>query len=219
MIIAIDGPVAAGKGTLARRLASALGYAYLDTGAIYRAVAARLLREGHDPEDEAAAERVARSLRMADLAAPELRREDVGEAASKVASIRKVRRILLDFQRNFAAHPPGGAPGAVLDGRDIGTVVCPDADLKIFVTASPEIRARRRYEELRARGEAVDEATVLADLRRRDERDRTRADAPLRPAEDAHLLDTSNLDIETAFRAIRDIVIRHCGHWPAAEGR
>ncbi len=218
MIIAIDGPVAAGKGTLARRLAAALGYAYLDTGAIYRAVAARLLREGRDPEDEEAAERIARSLRMEDLKAPELRREDVGEAASKVARIGNVRRVLLDFQRNFAAHPPDGAPGAVLDGRDIGTVVCPDADLKIFITASPEIRARRRYEELRARGEAADEATVLADLRRRDERDSNRADAPLRPADDAHLLDTSNLDIETAFRAIREIVTRHLGHWPGEAG-
>lgn len=218
MIIAIDGPVAAGKGTLARRLASALGYAYLDTGAMYRAVAARLLREGYVPEDVEAAKNIARSLRMEDLTVPELRREDVGEAASKVASIGDVRQILLDFQRNFAAHPPDGAAGAVLDGRDIGTVVCPGADLKIYITASPEIRAHRRYMELRARGEDVDEATVLADLRRRDERDSTRAAAPLRPAEDAHLLDTSNLDIETAFRAIREIVTRHCGHWPGQAG-
>lgn len=200
MIIAIDGPVAAGKGTLARRLAERYGYAYLDTGSLYRAVGSKVLREGGDPTEAAA------SLSESDLAAGDLRSEAVGLAASKVAAIPEVRAALLDYQRRFAAHPPGGRPGAVLDGRDIGTVVCPDAAVKLFVTASDEVRARRRHQELAGKGEAISYDQVLADLRRRDEQDRARAAAPLKAAPDAHLLDTSDLAIEAAIAAAADIV-------------
>ena len=200
MIIAIDGPVAAGKGTLARRLAERYGYAYLDTGSLYRAVGSKVLREGGDPAEAAA------SLSESDLAAGDLRSEAVGLAASKVAAIPEVRAALLDYQRRFAAHPPGGRPGAVLDGRDIGTVVCPDAAVKLFVTASDEVRARRRHQELAGKGEAISYDQVLADLRRRDEQDRVRAAAPLKAAPDAHLLDTSDLAIEAAIAAAADIV-------------
>jgi cytidylate kinase len=211
MIVAVDGPVAAGKGTLARRLAAHLGFAYLDSGLLYRAVAAKLLAAGEDPADAARAEAAARSLSAADLELPTLREEAVGGAASIVAAIPGVRAALLDYQRRFAHHPPGGAAGAVLDGRDIGTVVCPDADVKLFVTASPAVRARRRWRELAARGEVVDEARVLADLEARDSRDAGRSVAPLKPAEDAHLLDTSNLDIEAAFAAALEIVAAGLG--------
>lgn len=200
MIIAIDGPVAAGKGTLARRLAERYGYAYLDTGSLYRAVGSKVLREGGDPTEAAA------SLSESDLAAGDLRSEAVGLAASKVAAIPEVRAALLDYQRRFAARPPGGRPGAVLDGRDIGTVVCPDAAVKLFVTASDEVRARRRHQELAGKGEAISYDQVLADLRRRDEQDRARAAAPLKAAPDAHLLDTSDLAIEAAIAAAADIV-------------
>ena len=209
MIVAVDGPVAAGKGTLARRLATAFSFAYLDTGSLYRAVAARLLREGAAPEDEAAAHEVAASLTEADLAAPDLREERTGAGASVVAAQPAVRAALLDYQRQFAASPPGGAAGALLDGRDIGTVVCPDADVKLFVTASAEERARRRWRELVDRGEPADYETVLADLQQRDARDQARAAAPLKPAADAHLLDTTNLGIEPAFEAAKAIVARH----------
>lgn len=209
MIIAVDGPVAAGKGTLARRLAAALSFAYLDTGSLYRAVAARLLREGLAPEDEAAARRVAESLTEADLTAPDLRDERTGAGASVVAAQPAVRAALLEYQRQFAANPPGGGAGAVLDGRDIGTVVCPDADVKLFVTASAEERARRRWHELVDRGETVEYETVLADLQQRDARDQARATAPLKPADDAHLLDTTNLGIDPAFEAAKAIVARH----------
>jgi cytidylate kinase len=211
MIVAVDGPVAAGKGTLARRLAAHLGFAYLDSGLLYRAVAAKLLAAGEDPADAARAEAAARSLSAADLELPALREEAVGGGASIVAAIPGVRAALLDYQRRFAHHPPGGAAGAVLDGRDIGTVVCPDADVKLFVTASPAVRARRRWRELAARGEVVDEARVLADLEARDSRDAGRSVAPLKPAEDAHLLDTSNLDIEAAFAAALEIVAAGLG--------
>lgn len=206
MVIAIDGPVAAGKGTLARRLAARYGYAYLDTGSLYRAVGSKVLRLGGDPADEAVAINAAETLTEMDLAAPDLRSEPVGLAASKVASIPGVRAALLDYQRRYAAQPPGGKPGAVLDGRDIGTVVCPDAPVKLFVTASDEIRAQRRYKELLDRGENATFEQVLADLRRRDAQDQARAAAPLKPAEDAHLLDTSDLDIEAAVAAAVDIV-------------
>jgi cytidylate kinase len=206
MIIAVDGPVAAGKGTLARRLAAEFGFAYLDTGALYRAVALRLLRAGADPADAAAATEAANSLNRDDLDAPGLRDEATGQAASVVSQMPAVRQALLDYQRRFATNPPGGAAGAVLDGRDIGTVVCPDADVKLFVTASDEERARRRWAELQARGEDADMATVLADLRERDARDRSRAASPLKPAEDSHLLDTTNLDIDAAFVAAKAII-------------
>lgn len=206
IIIAVDGPVAAGKGTLARRLAALYGYAYLDTGALYRAVGAKVLREGGDPANPVAAAVAAAGLADGDLKAADLRTEPVGLAASKVAAIPAVRAALLDYQRRFAAAPPGGQPGAVLDGRDIGTVVCPDAPVKLFVTARDDIRAARRHKELIDKGENPTYDQVLADLRRRDAQDQARETAPLRPAGDAHLLDTSDLDIEAAVQAAHAIV-------------
>ena len=206
MIIAVDGPVAAGKGTLARRLAARFGYGYLDTGSIYRAVALRLLRAGADLNDTDTAVAAAGALGEADLSDPALRDEATGDAASHIAAQPAVRAALLAFQRAFAADPPAGKAGAVLDGRDIGTVVCPRADVKLFVTASAEARAERRHAELRQRGVEVSYAAVLGDLRRRDARDSERGVSPLRPADDAHLLDTTNLSIEAAFRAACDIV-------------
>ncbi|WP_341895535.1 d(CMP) kinase [Ferrovibrio terrae] len=206
VVIAVDGPVAAGKGTLARRLADKYGYAYLDTGSLYRAVGAKVRRAGGDPADPDFSAKMAESLEESDLSAPDLRSEAVGLAASKVAAIPGVRAALLDYQRRFAATPPGGRPGAVLDGRDIGTVVCPDAPVKLFVTARDEVRAERRYKELIDKGETVTFERVLADLRRRDEQDKARSAAPLRPASDAHLLDTSDLAIEAAVAAAVDIV-------------
>jgi cytidylate kinase len=205
-VIAIDGPTASGKGTLARRLAAHYGYAYLDTGALYRAVGYRVLEAGQDPKDGAAAQKAAAALDPASIPDAELRSDRVGGAASIVAAIPAVREALLALQRGFAADPPGGAPGAVLDGRDIGTVICPDADVKLFVTANVTARAKRRTLELAARGLPADEARVLADLRARDQRDMTRAAAPLKPASDAHLLDTTGLDIEAAFAAARAII-------------
>ncbi len=206
VIVAVDGPVAAGKGTLARKLARHFGFAYLDTGSLYRATAARVLRAGGDPSDPATSRQAALDLVADDLADPDLRAEAVGEAASVVAPIPEVRAALLDYQRRFARDPPDGAPGAVLDGRDIGTVVCPEADVKLFVTASIEARAERRVRELRGRGVAVDADRILQDMQRRDRRDSKRAAAPLKPAPDAHLLDSTNLDIETTFRAARRVV-------------
>ena len=202
MIIAIDGPAASGKGTLAKRLAAHFGYRHLDTGAIYRAVAYALISQGTDLADEAAAVSAARGLDPGTFDNPALKSHQVGTAASVVSAYPEVREVLLNFQRQFAAHPPG----AVLDGRDIGTVICPNADVKIFVVADPEVRARRRTLEARARGEAADEATILADILARDERDRNRAAAPLKPAEDAYLLDNSHLDIEGGVRAAIDII-------------
>jgi len=200
MIIAIDGPSAAGKGTLARRLARHLGFAYLDTGLLYRAVALAVLDAGADPRDEKAAVRAARNLDFHALEDPRLRAEETGEAASLVAVMPGVRTELLAFQRNFANNPPNGSSGAIIDGRDIGTVVCPDADLKIFVTASPAIRAKRRVQELEGRGMPADPEEILSSVRLRDARDEARKISPLRPAKDAHLLDTTNLDIDGAFK-------------------
>ncbi|SDD23925.1 (d)CMP kinase [Kordiimonas lacus] len=199
MIIAIDGPAAAGKGTLARRLAEKFNFAYLDTGALYRAVGLTLLKQGIDPTDTKAAEAASTDLDLGLLDDSDLRAEATGGAASKVAAMPAVRANLLDFQKNFAKRPPEGKAGAVLDGRDIGTVVCPDADLKLFVTASPEVRAERRRLEMEGRGQRADFDAILADVRARDERDMGRKDAPLKPAEDALLLDTSNLDIDAVF--------------------
>ncbi|MDP2618940.1 MAG: (d)CMP kinase [Hyphomicrobiales bacterium] len=202
MIIAIDGPAASGKGTLARRLAAHYGLNYLDTGLLYRAVAHALISRGLSPADEEAACAAARDLDPAALDEPALRGRGVGAAASIVAAIPGVRDLLRAFQRRFAASPPG----AVMDGRDIGTVVCPDADVKLYVTASPEERARRRWKELTQSGEDAVLADILADLEHRDARDRERAVAPLRRATDAHLLDTTELDIEAAFRAAVELI-------------
>jgi cytidylate kinase len=202
MIIAIDGPAASGKGTLGKRLAHHYGYRHLDTGVIYRAVAWSLLQAGADPGDELVAVAAALELDPEKFGNPVLKTQAVGEAASVVAAIPGVREVLVNFQRQFAEGPPG----AVLDGRDVGTVICPHADVKIFVVAKPEVRARRRTLEARARGEAADEAAVLADIIKRDERDQNRPVAPLRPAPDAHMLDNSDLDIEAGVRAAIAIV-------------
>jgi len=202
MIIAIDGPAASGKGTLGKRLAAHYGLRHLDTGLIYRAVAKAVLDLGSNPNDVKRATAAAMALDPSHFNEAALKAHNVGEAASIVSAHHAVRAALLDFQRKFAAQPPG----AVLDGRDIGTVICPDADVKIFVTATPEVRARRRAAEYKAQGRSIDEAAVLADIRKRDERDQSRAAAPLKQAPDAHLLDTTHLDIDAAIRAAIDIV-------------
>ncbi len=196
MIIAIDGPAASGKGTLGKRLAAWYGLRHLDTGLLYRAVGQAVLAAGRRLDDAAAAAAAAASLDPARLDEAVLKSHAAGEAASVVSAIPEVRAALLRLQQDFATVPPG----AVLDGRDIGTVICPFADAKIFVTASPEVRARRRAIEMRSRGQAADEAAVLEDIRRRDERDSQRATAPLKPAADARILDTSDLDIEAVLR-------------------
>lgn len=208
MIIAIDGPAAAGKGTLARRLAAHLGLALLDTGLLYRAVGMKTARGGADPADAPAATDIARGLRPEDLEAPDLRGDEAANAASRVAAIPDVRAALLDFQRGFAKQPPGGAMGAVLDGRDIGTVVCPDADIKLFVTASVEVRARRRLEELQARGLEAIHSRVLQDMQERDARDQGRDVAPLVPAPDALVLDTSESTVDDVFSTALDFITR-----------
>jgi cytidylate kinase len=197
MIIAIDGPAASGKGTLGKKLASHYNFPHLDTGLLYRAVAKALLDAGHAPGEETRAIAAAKSIDPARFDEAALKRYEIGEAASVVSAIPGVRAALFNFQQEFAASPPG----AVLDGRDIGTVICPNAEVKIFVTATPEVRARRRALELRARGETADEADILADIIRRDERDRSRSTAPLMQAPDAHLLDTTSLGIDAAFQA------------------
>jgi CMP/dCMP kinase len=202
MIIAIDGPAASGKGTLAKRLAAHYGLRHLDTGVIYRAVAHVLISQSADLEDELAAIRAAQELDPATFDNPALKSQYVGTAASIVSAIPQVRAALVEFQQQFAAKPPG----AVLDGRDIGTVICPNADVKIFVVADPRVRAHRRTLEARGRGEAADEAVILADILARDERDQNRAAAPLKRAPDAYLLDNSQLDIEGGVRAAIDIV-------------
>jgi CMP/dCMP kinase len=202
MIIAIDGTAAAGKSTLARRIAQRFNLPHLDTGSLYRAVARDVTNAGHALTDMRAAAAAARHLDPSTLADPNLRLKGNGEAASIVAAIPEVRAELLAFQRNFAAHPAG----AVVEGRDIGTVVCPDADAKIFVTASAQSRARRRYIELKGYGVEITEVTVLREIEDRDQRDRERLVSPLRPAEDALLLDTTELDIEKAFAAALELI-------------
>lgn len=197
MLIAIDGPAASGKGTLGRRIAAHYGLAYLDTGRLYRAIARDVVADGANPSDARAALSATKALDPATLDDPMLMDGRFGEAASIVARHPAVRAALLDYQRAFARQEPG----AVLDGRDIGTVICPDADVKLFVTASLEVRAMRRFRELREAGHGISEAEVLADIRRRDERDENRAIAPLRQAKDAYLLDTTNLDIDAASKA------------------
>lgn len=208
MIIAIDGPAAAGKGTLARRLSEELGYAYLDTGSLYRAVAVMVVRGGHNPDDKTAAAEAARNLDESILGSPALRTAEAGATASKVAAVPEVRAALKDFQRQFATRPPGGAKGAILDGRDIGTVICPDADRKLFVTASVEARADRRFKELQERGETVIYARVLQEMRERDARDAGRSDAPMVQADDAVLIDTSSMTPDEAYAAALEVIKR-----------
>jgi cytidylate kinase len=198
IVIAIDGPAASGKGTLAKRIADHYGFAHLDTGALYRAVGIATIRAGGDPSDEKAATRIAQDLDLTLLDDPAIRTREAGPAASKVAVHPGVRAALLAFQRTFARVPPHNAIGAVIDGRDIGTVICPNAHAKLFVTATPEVRANRRYKDLCAQGSNLTEEAVLADIRERDARDSNRAAAPLLKAPDAVLLDTTDLDIEAA---------------------
>jgi CMP/dCMP kinase len=202
MIIAIDGPAASGKGTLGKRLAAHYRLRHLDTGLLYRAVAKAVLDAGGRPDDPVRAAAAAKSLDPMTFDEAALKGQAVGEAASLVSAITEVRAALREFQKAFAASPPG----AVLDGRDIGTVICPDADVKIFVTATPQVRAQRRTLEFRRAGLTVDESDILADILRRDERDTARAISPLRQAADAHLLDTTQMDIEAAFNAAVAIV-------------
>ena len=202
MIIAIDGPAASGKGTLGKRLAAHYVLRHLDTGLLYRAVAQAVLDSGHRLDDAAYAAAAAQALDPSQFDEVALKNHAAGEAASVVSAIPAVRAALFQLQQDFAAVPPG----AVLDGRDIGTVICPFADAKIFVTASPEVRAKRRAIEMRSLGLTADETAILADIRRRDERDSQRAIAPLKPATDAHILDTSNLDIDAVVREAIAIV-------------
>jgi CMP/dCMP kinase len=205
LIIAVDGPAASGKGTLARKLADHLGLAYLDTGAIYRSIALKVLNEGGDPHSEADATRAAKSYSPQMYPDELIRTQAVSKAASIVAAHPKVRAEVIGIQRKVAET----TPGAVLDGRDIGTIVCPKADIKFFVTASPQERAKRRLKEIEVRGEKADYGAILDEITKRDERDRTRAIAPLKPAPDAYLLDTTSLDIEATFQAARRIIDGH----------
>ncbi|TWG92449.1 cytidylate kinase [Mesorhizobium sp. J18] len=202
LIIAIDGPAASGKGTLARRLAAHYGLNHLDTGLTYRAVARALLAEDLPLDDEQLAAGAARNVDVAALDRRALSAHGIGEAASRVAVMPTVRQTLVEKQRAFAQTPPG----AVLDGRDIGTVVCPDAAVKLYVTASAEVRAARRFREIADGGGSATYEEILADIQRRDARDMSRADSPLKPAEDAYLLDTSEMDIEAAFLAAKALI-------------
>ena len=201
-IIAIDGPAASGKGTLARKLASHYGFSYLDTGLTYRAVADELLKRRFPLNDEDIALKTASLIDFGSLDRAHLSEHEIGEAASKVAVMGRLRKTLVDMQKAFAEQ----SKGAVLDGRDIGTVVCPDADVKLYIIAAAEVRAERRYNEMVGKGEKVDYNAILADLKRRDERDMKRAESPLKPAKDAHLLDTTKLSIEGAFAAACAII-------------
>jgi len=207
-VIAIDGPAASGKGTLARRLAERFGFAHLDTGALYRAAALLVLDQAGDPADPVAAAAAARRVDVPLLSDPRLRANEVAGAASIVAAIPGVRRALLDLQRNFAAHPPKPAKGAILDGRDIGSVVCPAANVKLFVTASAEERGRRRVEELRQQGAAAILDDVLQDLKERDARDIERRAAPLIAASDATVIDTTTLDADAVFERVSGLIAR-----------
>ncbi|KQU00021.1 cytidylate kinase [Methylobacterium sp. Leaf469] len=208
LVIAIDGPAASGKGTLAKRIAAHYGLPHLDTGLLYRAVALTVIDAGYKLDDHQAAARAAASLIADRLADPRLRERAMGEAASRISSVPAVRSALLAWQQRFA----GNAAGAVLDGRDIGTVVCPHARVKLFITAAPEERARRRHLELQRRGETTSVGAILADIVARDARDAQRSTAPLKAAADAVLLDTTDLDPDAAFAAARDVIDRNRPH-------
>lgn len=204
MIITLDGPAASGKGTLARRIAAHFRLPHLDTGLLYRAVGERMLRDGVPLEDVAAAARIAAAIEVMKIDRQLLSADRVSDAASRVAAIPGVRAALLKLQQDFARQPGG----AVLDGRDTGTVIVPNADHKLFVTASAEVRAARRFKELAEQGASIPFEQVLEDIKKRDERDQNRAVAPLKPAPDAVLLDTTNLDIEAAFQEALDVIVR-----------
>lgn len=211
-VIAIDGPAASGKGTVGRRLAEALGFAYLDTGKLYRYIGFAMLTAGDDPAHERAAVATAQALRT-DIDPKifqnqALASDEAGQAASKVAAIPGVRAALYDYQRHFAAHPPATSHGAILDGRDIGTVICPDAALKLYIDAQPEIRADRRFKELQKRDNLATYDAVLNDIRERDARDKGRADAPLKPADDAVIIDTTHMNADEAFAHALDLARR-----------
>jgi len=212
--IAVDGPAASGKGTIAVRLGEFYGYPVLDSGLLYRAVGMRVLAQGGDLSDEAAATAAARSLDPADLEGSTVRSRAAGEAASRVAIYTPVRQVLREYQRAFAAREPG----AVIDGRDIGTVIAPDAPAKLYVTATAEARADRRWKQLVSQGEAVTYDDILADIRTRDARDSARADSPMIPAPDAVLLDTTQMTIDAAFDAARRIVEAARSRWETAKG-
>lgn len=212
MIIAVDGTLASGKGTIAKALATAFGLAHLDTGALYRATGVAVIEAGGDPADPEAAERAARTLDVEAIDEAKIRTAEAGLNASVVAAQPRVRQALFDLQRSFAARPDG----AVLDGRDIGTVICPDADVKLYVDADPSVRAERRWKELTAKGETVALATIAKQLAERDARDSGRADAPMRAADDAVLLDTSQLSIDAAVSAAIRIVTDKTGRQPGA---
>lgn len=201
-VIAIDGPAAAGKGTLSRQIADAYGFHHLDTGLTYRATAKALLDAGLALDDEAVAETMARQVELAGLDRDILSAHAIGEAASKIAVMPEVRRALVEAQQAFSKRQPG----TVLDGRDIGTVVCPDAPVKLYVTASADVRAKRRYDEIVGMGGVAEYADIFTDVKKRDERDMGRADSPLKPADDAHLLDTSEMSIEAAFQAAKSFI-------------
>lgn len=212
LLITVDGPAGAGKGTLSRRLAAHFGYAHLDTGKLYRAVGLNTLASGGDPSTPADATQAAQELDAASIAQGALQNHQLAgdkaaAAASKVAAIPEVRALLLSFQRDFAANPPGDTVGAILDGRDTGTVVCPDAPVKFFITASAEERAKRRHKELLDRGEASIYPRVLADMKERDVRDSTRAIAPLKAAHDARTIDSSEMDADTVFAAALEYIV------------
>ena len=219
VVVAVDGTAACGKGTLAKRIAQHYGFAHLDSGALYRLVAIGVLEANGDPADEKDAVAAARGIDPSRAADPVIRSDVVGRAASQVAAIPAVREALFKYQRSFAENPPGGAPGAVLDGRDIGTVIAPRAQAKLFIDARPEIRAHRRWLELKTLGIAREEADVLAELNIRDAADKTRPISPLKQACDAALLDTSDLSIDAAFAAALDLIKDKVGKALAAQPR
>jgi cytidylate kinase len=206
IVIAVDGTAASGKGTLAQKLAQRFHFAHLDSGSLYRLVALNVHEAGGDPSNEADAVAAARSIDASKRGDARVRSAEIGRAASVVSAFSEVRKALLAFQREFAARPPDRARGAVIDGRDIGTVICPHAPAKLFVDAAPEVRAHRRWLELKQRGGQPDEAKILAEIQERDQRDRTRTASPLKPAADALLLDTTHLDIDAAFAAALALV-------------
>jgi cytidylate kinase len=217
LIIAIDGPSASGKGTIARKLAAHFGFAHLDTGLLYRAVGVAVLKVGGDPAAPILAEKAALALDYASLHDPALRGDNASVAASKVAAIPAVRAALLKFQKDFCATPPGGKPGAVLDGRDIGTVIAPQAPVKIYILASAEARAERRYKELQGRGENVTYSAVLKDMQERDARDASRSAAPAKAASDAVMIDTTTMNVDEVFAEALRIVERKVGNVPTTE--